>query len=341
MHTFFHPDQLKHAPSREFINGQWVPYLESPARVEAILQALQAHNLPTPQMPRDFGLAPIAQVHREDYLTFLQTAHARWVAENHPGDEVRADTFFRPPFQHYPDQNIAGLAGVYCFDLSVAITAHTWAAAYWAAQCALSAAQLVAAGAPCAFALCRPPGHHAHAEMGGGYCLLNNAAIAAHWLTQQGARVAVLDVDYHHGNGTQAIFYDRCDVFVASLHADPRREYPYFWGSAAERGVGKGEGFNLNIPLPAAVDDAAYLDALEIAIQAIARYAPDALVVSFGADTFSQDPLGDFALSAKAFPRMGARLARLRLRTVVVMEGGYAVQHLGDNTVRFLLALGD
>ncbi len=340
MQTFFHPSQLAHHPAQEFVNGRWVPYFETPSRAEMILQALQDRHFPAPQTPRDWGTAPIAQVHRQDYLDFLRTAHARWVAEGRPGEEVRADTFFKPQFLRYPDQNVAGLAGAYFFDMSIAITEHTWSAAYWSAQCALSAAQLVAEGARCAFGLCRPPGHHAHAEMGGGYCFLNNAAIAAHWLTQRGARVAILDVDYHHGNGTQAIFYVRRDVFFVSLHADPRREYPYFLGGADERGAGEGEGFNLNLPLPAGVDDAAYLQALDVAADAITRYAPDVLVVSFGADIFGGDPLGDFALSADAFSRIGARVAQLRLPTVVIMEGGYAVQQLGDNTARFLEALG-
>jgi acetoin utilization deacetylase AcuC-like enzyme len=239
-------------------------------------------------------------------------------------------------------------AGRYCFDLSAPIVAGTYAAARSAAAAALTGADLLLEGARAAYALCRPPGHHAMPALAGGYCYLNNAAIAANRLAlahapaaegdrrpwaMAPASVAILDIDYHHGNGTQAIFYERSDVFCASIHADPDREYPYFLGFAEERGAGPGEGYNLNIPLEAGVDDTRYLGALEQALEAIVAYSPRFLVVSAGLDTFAADPLGDFNLSAAAYPAIGRRIAQLGLPTLFVQEGGYAVDALGDNVV--------
>lgn len=312
-----------------------------------ILDAIAQAQLGPVIAPDDFGMAPIRAVHADHYLDYLQSAYGRWIAAGRSRDGVYPDTFYKPGFLHRPS-GIGGQAGLYASDLSAPITADTWQAAYWSAQSALTAAQRVRDGASAAFALCRPPGHHAHAELCGGYCFLNNAAIAAEYLLQRGTsdgerragvhanRIAILDVDFHHGNGTQAIFYRRSDVLFVSLHADPDRQYPYFMGGSDERGEGEGEGFNWNYPLPAGTDDARYLAALDEACMRIADFAPRYLVVSLGVDTFGGDPLGDFALTGAAFPRIGARLAQLRLPTVFVMEGGYAIEQLGRNVVGVL-----
>ncbi|PJF46948.1 MAG: histone deacetylase family protein [Chloroflexi bacterium] len=355
MQIVFHPTQLEHAPAREFLDGAWVDYLESPRRPRMILDALAQTQLGPVITPDDFGLAPIRAVHADCYLDYLQSAYAQWVAAGRSRDGVYPDTFYKPGFLRR-SSGIGGQAGAYAFDLSAPITAHTWSAAYWSAQSALTAARLVREGAHAAFALCRPPGHHAHADLCGGYCFLNNAAIAAEYLVQHPApdscppaskaesqaqgvgsrRIAILDVDFHHGNGTQAIFYRRSDVLFVSLHADPDRQYPYFMGGSDERGEGEGEGFNWNYPLPAGTDDARYLATLDEACARIADFAPRYLVVSLGVDTFGDDPLGDFALTGDAFPRIGARLAQLRLPTVFIMEGGYAIESLGANVAGVL-----
>lgn len=340
MKTVFAPIQLQHNPEREFLDGKWGDYHESPRRAEMILNAVQAANLGDVIAPEDFGIEPIRAVHADHYLDYLQTAFAKWLEQGGSPTGVYPDTFFKPGFSHRPTR-IVGLAGLYTFDMSTVIVEGTWQAAYWSAQSALTTAQLVRDGERAAFALCRPPGHHAHAAMGGGYCFLNNAAIAAEWLTApfrsgMGAGVAILDVDFHHGNGTQAIFYERRDVLFVSLHADPDRQYPYFLGAASERGVGEGEGFNINYPLPMKTTDEEYLAVLDEACGQIARFAPRHLVVSLGVDTFGGDPLGDFAMTSDAYPKVGARLAQLNLPTVFLMEGGYAIEQLGANVVGVL-----
>jgi acetoin utilization deacetylase AcuC-like enzyme len=351
MKIVFAPIQLQHNPAREFLDGKWVDYLESPIRADMILSAIRAAGLGEIVAPDDFGIEPIRAIHADHYLDFLQTAYAKWIAEGRSPDGVYPDTFFKPGFLHRPTKIVA-LAGLYTFDMSTVIVEKTWDAAYWSAQCALTAAKLVHEGERAAFALCRPPGHHAHADMGGGYCFINNAAVAGNFLAQfppspqpsppggEGVRVCILDIDFHHGNGTQAIFYDRSDVLFVSLHADPDRQYPYFLGGADERGTGAGEGFNVNYPLPIKTTDDQYLAVLDEACERIAAYAPNYLLVSLGVDTFGGDPLGDFAMTGAAFPRIGARLAQLNLPTVFLMEGGYAIEDLGKNVVGVLAGFG-
>jgi len=209
---------------------------------------------------------------------------------------------------------------------------------------ALTGAALLLEGQPLAYALCRPPGHHAGTDLYGGYCYLNNAAIAAQHLAgglerAERHRVAILDIDFHHGNGTQQIFYEREDVLFVSIHADPAREYPFFAGYADERGAGAGLGYTLNYPLEAGVADGRYLAVLDRALAAVAEYAPRYLVLSAGFDTFGGDPIGDFALSTAAYPAIGRRIAALGLPTLVVQEGGYAIAALGENAAGLLRGL--
>jgi acetoin utilization deacetylase AcuC-like enzyme len=338
MQTIYTERHADHHPQLEFFEGELKPYHDSPKRAHIILQAIRQSALGPVSEPEDHGLEPILAVHDAEYVAYLQRAYATWIAEGGIPAGVYPDTFSTRRVGHRPTQ-IAALAGYYSSDLTAIITAGTWQAAYWSAQCALTAAHQVLNGARACFALCRPPGHHAAADMCGGYCFLNNAAIAAQALIAQTpgpSRVALLDVDFHHGNGTQSVFYARADVLYVSLHADPDRQYPYFWGAADECGEGAGVGATVNFPLPAGVTDAQYLAVLHEALLRIRDYAPQYLVVSLGVDTYAGDPLGDFLLTDDAFPLIGKQVAQLNLPTVFIMEGGYAIQQLGRNVASVL-----
>jgi acetoin utilization deacetylase AcuC-like enzyme len=344
MKIFYDETHRLHNPAFEvFDGGQRVPYLESPERMERILKAIRGMNDAEILAPRDFGLDPIRAVHSDAYLAFLASAWTEWLAAS-PETAAAADktallpATFAAKRDHLPE-SILGKAGFFLLDLSVPIVEGTYKAALASANCALSAAECIAPsavhGPRSAFALCRPPGHHAGREIAGGYCFLNNAAIAAQWLTRFG-RVAILDVDYHAGNGTQDIFYSRSDVLTISIHADPSFEYPYYAGYAQETGAGDGLGFHRNFPLPAGTNDTAYLTILNQALEQISEYAPSSLVVSLGMDTYSGDPLGTFKLTREGIGEIGHRIAALNLPTAVIMEGGYNTDELGKNVAAFL-----
>ncbi|HEV7660311.1 MAG TPA: histone deacetylase family protein [Allosphingosinicella sp.] len=333
MRCFWDGRQRRHAPEKELMNGGFVPFAETPARAEAILAALGPAEAAI-----DHGEGPLRAVHDELYLAFLWSAHQDWRAAGRAGD---ASGYAWPVVRRRPLDldRIDARLGAYSFDASSPIAAGTWEGAYWSAQSALTALDHVLAGERAAFALCRPPGHHAGRDYLGGYCYLNNAAIAAQAAAAAGRRVAILDVDYHHGNGTQDIFYGRGDLLFVSIHADPRTDYPYFWGHADETGEGEGDGATLNLPLPRGTGLAAYLPALDSALERIARFAPDLLVLSYGADTFIGDPISHFRLETRDYAVLGRRIAGLGLPIVTVMEGGYAVDSLGANAAAFLEGL--
>ena len=331
MRRFFSPRQLAHAPALEMHNGAFVPYAETPGRAEAILHAIGGAEAPV-----DRGAAAIEAVHTAAYLAFLRDAPAMWRAAGRPGEAL---PYAFPIVGRRPLNltRVDALLGRHAFDVTTPITADTWDAAYWNAQTALAAAHAVLAGERAAFALCRPPGHHAGADYCGGYCHLNVAAIAAQAARDAGAgRVAVLDIDYHHGNGTQDIFWDRGDVFYASIHADPATDYPFYWGHADERGDGDGAGATLNLPMPHGTALDPFRRAQAAALDAIAAFAPGLLVVSFGADTWAGDPISHFALETPDYAVLARDIAACGWPTVVVMEGGYAVAALGDNVAQFL-----
>lgn len=335
MRIYCSPAQHAHAPVRELVNGKVEDHAETPARLATMRAQLGALLVPD-----DHGLAPILAVHDADYIAFLKAAHDAWLAAGREGDAI-GYAFPVRGRRALALERIDGKLGQYGFDTVTPIAAGTWGAAYGAAQSALSALGAIAAGeAQQAFALCRPPGHHAGADYYGGYCYLNNAAIAARAAAMQGmGPVAVLDVDYHHGNGTQDIFYEDGDVFFASIHADPRHDFPYFWGHADERGAGAGEGANLNQPLARGTGWDVYEGALGRALEAISRFGAQTLIVSYGADTFAEDPISHFALTTDDMLRMGAAIASLGLPTLTVMEGGYNVAALGRNVAAFLTGL--
>ena len=339
MKIFYSESHRKHEPPFEvFDGGLRVPYLENPDRMDKILSALHNVDWADIHEPTDFGLDPLRAVHDKDYLDFLASAWTEWLA-THPKDPstLLPATFALRRQPHIP-KSILGRAGYYMMDLSACIVAGTYQAALASANCALSAAQVVAEGGErSAFGLCRPPGHHAGKDYAGGYCFINNAAVAANWLSQKGF-AAVLDVDYHCGNGTQDIFYARDDVFTISIHADPDHEYPNYIGYADERGKGRGFGYHHNFPLPAGTNDDAYLETLELALQKIREFKPAYLVVSAGMDIYADDPLGTIKVTTDGIGRIAKRIASLELPTTIIMEGGYANEVLGKNIVAFLSA---
>jgi acetoin utilization deacetylase AcuC-like enzyme len=336
MNVVYSPVHARHDGGVELYRGRLVPTFETPERAAMILAALAAagHAIVG---PRELPESRLLRVHDAGFVEFLRGAHARWVAEGREGHVLPSGFPARGLRQDRRPAGISGQLGWYAFDASTPIVAGTWDAALAAARCAMTAAALVAGGERAAYALCRPPGHHAGRATYGGYCYLNNAALAAQYLRDEGCgRVTVLDVDYHHGNGTQEIFWERADVQFVSLHGSPDTEYPWFLGYSDERGAGAGEGFTFNLPLPAGTGWDGYQAALAEALEAIRRFAPDALVVSLGVDTFAADPISAFALEGRHYPLMGELLAGLGLPTVLVQEGGYAVAEIGMNVAGVL-----
>lgn len=336
MITVYSQDHRLQSGRVELIGAELAPCYEKPERAEIVLARVREVGLGEVLPPRRFGREPLLRVHDEKFLEFLETAWESWVRTHGEKDALPMNWAVRTLRQKEP-RAIDGKLGYYCLDAATPITRGTWAAATAAGDTALTAASLVARGERAAFALTRPPGHHAASDLYGGYCFLNNAAIAAQSLLDGGAaRVAILDVDYHHGNGTQSIFYTRRDVLFVSIHGDPRDEFPYFLGYADETGEGEGEGSNVNFPLPWGTAASTWLDALSEGSTRIAAFAPDALVVSLGLDTYKEDPISHFLLASDDYFEIGRRIARLDLPTVFVLEGGYAIADLGVNAVNVL-----
>ncbi len=336
MKVYYSETHRQHNPAFEvFDGGLRVPYLESPERMDRILDALHKMDWAEIMEPKDFGLDPIYAVHDKGYIDFLASAWTDWLASEAQDKSVLLPATFALRRQPQKPTSLLGRAGYYIMDLSACIVAGTYPAALAAANCALSAAEAVVQGERAAFGLCRPPGHHAGKDYAAGYCFINNASVAANWLSMQ-AKVALLDIDYHCGNGTQDIFYDRADVLTVSIHADPNFEYPHYMGHANETGTGAGLGFHRNFPLKKGTDDARYLSALEEALSLIHQFTPNILVVSAGMDIYTDDPLGTIKVTAEGIGEIGKRITALDLPTVIVMEGGYNNEALGRNMVAFL-----
>ncbi len=335
MKAFCSPErQRRHFPRHFLVSGARQPNPEVPERLDRLLAAARnaGHELVE---PADHGLGPIATVHTPEYIQFLSGIYARGARIDGASEEVVPNIHPDRRGAGYP-RSAVGQAGYHMADTACPIGLESWESIRWSANAAVSAAEHVRAGARVAYALCRPPGHHAFADMAGGFCYVNNTAVAAAVLRRDHARVAIVDVDLHHGNGTQGIFYRRADVLTVSIHADPVRFYPFFWGYAGERGDGPGMGYNLNLPLARGSGDTAFLEVLERGIERVGATAPGALVVALGLDAFEGDPLAGLALTTEGFGRIGARLAGLGLPTVIVQEGGYLCAALGDNLTSFL-----
>lgn len=344
MRAFFHPDQARHAPRFFLLRGEVHANFEVPDRAAALLDGLARLGI-APETAAPATQAQAEAVHRPDYLDFLSGAADAWAALPEPrGPEAVANVHPAPEMLANgarPGEGIVGQVGWYTADAACPIGPGTWEACLAAAGVALAAAGEAAAGRT-AYALCRPPGHHAYAARAGGHCYLNNAALAVEALRRAGAeRVAVVDVDSHHGNGTQGIFWERGDVLTVSVHGDPNRYYPWYVGHAEERGAGAGEGRNLNLPLAIGSGDAPWLEAIGHGLEAVRRFGAEALVVSLGFDASEHEPLAALRVSAEGFARAGAAISALRLPAAIVQEGGYAVAHLGGLLARFLTGWGE
>jgi acetoin utilization deacetylase AcuC-like enzyme len=340
MLTIYNDKHALHQGRFEMFRGELVPCVEVPARADFVLEELKARRLGEIAPPQDVADSAITSIHSRRYVDFLAGAWDEWVAlapANAGRDAIPSYWPIRSFRSDVLPASFPARMGLFSFDAGSPLTSGTWVAARAGACCAITAARRVLQGERAAFALTRPPGHHAGVDFFGGYCFLNNAALAAQALRDGGmSRVAVLDVDYHHGNGTQAIFYDRADIFFASVHGDPHTEYPYYLGYADERGEGAGLGFNLNLPLPRGTDFGRWREALSQALAGIARFEAEALVVSLGVDTFEGDPIAGFGLRSADYLKLGEDLAAAGLPTVFVFEGGYAVADVGVNAVNVL-----
>lgn len=337
MRTVFSEDHRLHFPQAELSGGEFVTPFERPSRVEYVLNRLKERGLGDIVAPDTVDMRPINALLDPGYLDFLETAWRDWKAAGMAGEIIAANVPARGMHLDRIPDNIDGKVGYYCHASETAITRGTWDAALSSVASAQTAQRYVAAGASAAFALCRPPGHHATADQYGGYCFINNAAVAAQMFRDSGAdRVAILDIDFHHGNGTQNLFYDRGDVLFASLHGAPQQAYPYYLGYEDETGRGAGAGANCNYPMPPGTNYAVWSTALDDAIAKIKAFGADALIVSLGVDAYKDDPISFFKLESADFTDAGRRIGRLGLPTVLCMEGGYAIEAVGINTVNVL-----
>jgi acetoin utilization deacetylase AcuC-like enzyme len=336
MKAFFHPHQKLHHPQSYYSRGKMRVPQELPSRLDELVSVARSLGFDL-QEPADSGAARISAIHSPEYLRFLQDAHDEWTAL--PGDwggEVVSNIFVREPNAL---RGVLAKAGRYMADGSCPIGPHTWQSAYWSAQCAIAGAQALLSGEHRAYAICRPPGHHARRDAAGGFCYLNNAAIAAQMLKDQFKRVLVLDTDMHHGQGIQEIFYERRDVMYVSIHGDPENFYPVVAGFEDERGSGEGDGYNLNLPMPHHSPESVFFDKLTEACDAIEAFQPDALVLALGFDIFEKDPQAVVGVTTAGFERLGKVIGRFKLPTLVVQEGGYYIDGLQENADRFFTGL--
>ncbi len=342
MITLYDDTQRLHAPETFIVAGRLQPIPEKPIRIDLLMEGVRAVGSRV-VTPPPITLETVALVHDRRYLSFLETLLERWGHVPNASDIPLPNVYAieRPglPPISYPDA-VVGQAGYHLGDGACPVTPTTLAAAKASAASAVEGARLLLGGQRLVYALCRPPGHHAASDLAAGFCFFNNAALAAEMLTRAGKRTAILDIDVHHGNGTEAIFYDRADVLTVSIHCHPKRFYPFFWGYENERGRGPGEGYNLNLPLEKGTDIEIYLPVLEMALQRISDFKPDVLVLAAGLDIAIDDPFKAFAIRTEDFTTIGKRIAETGLRMLVVQEGGYPSASLGKNLAALLSGLG-
>jgi len=342
MISVFDDRQRSHAPRDFIVSGRPQPIPETPERIDMLLEGVRRAGSPIVG-PAEISDDILALVHDRRYIRFLSTLIERWSrvpdASAIPSPNVFALGRDTLPPPGYPD-SVVGQCGFHLGDGSCPITPTTWEAAKASAATAAHGASLILGGERLVYALCRPPGHQAAADVAAGFCYFNNAAIAAERLTRAGKRAVILDIDVHHGNGTEAIFYGRADVLTVSIHAHPKRFYPFFWGYEDERGRGAGEGFNLNLPLERGTTIDGYRGALDTALARIADFRPSVLVIAAGLDIAVDDPFKGFAIETAEFAVIGRMIAELRLPLLVVQEGGYPSPSLGANLASLLEGLG-
>lgn len=334
MKILFDERQRRHDPRFRLENGRVVRNHDRPERVAMLLGGAERAGCVRADST-DHGLAPLAALHTPRYLTYLRSIYATRKALVPDLEEVVPGRFCADPLAHY-SQDSEGMIGFHHADTSCPIAEHSWDAVYWSAQTALSGADEILSGAQAAYALSRPSGHHAYREVAGGFCFLNNSGIAAEYLRSHGHRPAVLDIDVHHGNGTQALFYARNDVLTVSIHVDPTEFYPFYAGAAAETGEGAGRGYNLNLPLPRGTGMDGYLAALARALQAIADFGASAIVVALGLDTHEGDPFQGMQVTTDGFGDIARTIRATGLPVLSVQEGGYMQPSLGDNLASYL-----
>lgn len=333
MKAYFDETENQHNPQSYFAYGGMRTPQEVPARVPPLLSALKGLSIEV-ETPRDYGMTPISAVHDMGYLRYLESAHRRWPKEW--GEEVMSNIYVR---HNNPMRGILAETAAYLADGSSPIGPHTWKAAYASAQSALSAAADIADGEQFSYGICRPPGHHARPAGAGGFCFLNNSAIAADYLRNTYDRVAVLDPDMHHGQGIQEIFWERDDVLYVSIHGDPVNFYPVVTGFEEERGAGAGYGFNINMPMPHGSSEEFFFGKLDEALTAIRLFEADVIVLALGFDTYHEDPQAKVSVTTEGFQRMGKLLAATGKPVCVIQEGGYDIDHLEINATHFFKGL--
>lgn len=334
MKVIFSDNQRGHNPEWYLSSGTQVRNPELPERADRLLATALESGL-LRESPADYGDEVISAIHTSRYMEFLQYIYPRWSSIDGASKEVIPNVHPINRDDGYPGSAV-GQVGFHTFDTSCPIAIDTWHSARWSAMTAAHAANQVVLGASACYALSRPPGHHSSQDLAGGFYYLNNSAIAAQQLLAKYPRVAIVDVDVHHGNGTQRIFYERRDVLTVSIHTDPDCFYPFFWGYANETGSGEGTGYNVNIPLARGTGDDDYLRSLDEALHAVSAFSPDAVVIALGLDAHEDDPYHGMAITTAGFGRIGARLAALGRPTVIVQEGGYLSDMLGRNLSSFL-----
>ena len=336
MKTIFSEQHRLRDAQTELYGGELVQPFERPSRADMVIEAVRTSELGPVEAPETFSLDPVLRIHDADFVTFLENAWEEWRQTGYAG-EAMASVWPARRMQCRAPRFIEGKMGYYALAAETSITEGTWAAALSSKDVALTGARALAEGEQGIFSLCRPPGHHAARDMFGGYCFLNNAAIAAQYLLDDGVeRVAILDIDFHHGNGTQDIFYERDDVLFCSLHGDPEDAFPHFLGYADEAGLGAGMGFNRNYPMPPGTPFSRWREALDDALRHIRKFSPRHLVVSLGVDTFEHDPISFFKLTTPDYLTTGQLIGALGIPTLFVMEGGYDIGEVGLNVVNVL-----
>jgi acetoin utilization deacetylase AcuC-like enzyme len=341
MITVFDEAQRLHAPKTFIVSGKMQPIPETPERIDMLLNGVHALGGPVVAPPA-IGMDTIGLVHEQRYLTFLETLLERWSHIPDASDIPLPNTYAMGRSTLAPvsyPESVVGQAGYHLGDGACPVTPTTLQSALASAASAAHGAKLVLGGEKRIYALCRPPGHHAASDVAAGFCYFNNSALAAEIFTRAGRRVAILDIDVHHGNGTEAIFYDRADVLTVSIHAHPKRFYPFFWGYENETGRGAGEGFNLNLPMERGTLIKDYCAGLETALQRVADFGADTLVLAAGLDIAVDDPFKGFAIATPEFATIGKMIAQLKLPTLIVQEGGYPSPSLGLNLASLLKGL--